>query len=136
MATEWTDAVRHRSLERLAKVTSYPFELRDAGRDATCDRRVATNQEELARAVDCLFASPRLQLAMTDTPASGFIALEADSPLANWIEPWWRPSEHGVLRRVMTMVATADGYEYDFQLLTDDDGVRVAWKLGAFEARE
>jgi hypothetical protein len=34
------------------------------------------------------------------------------------------------------MVATADGYEYDFQLLTDDDGVRVAWKLGAFEARE
>jgi hypothetical protein len=73
---------------------------------------------------------------MTDTQASGFVLVQLDSPPANWIERWWRPSEHEGLHRVMTMVATSDGYEYDFQLLTDDNGVRVVWKLGAYEARE
>lgn len=73
---------------------------------------------------------------MTDTPASGFNAYEQDSPLADWIEPWWREKEHRQLQRVMTMVATAEGYEYDFQMLMSRDGVRVVWKLGAFESRD
>ena len=89
MATERVDAVRARDLERLARMTAYPFELRDTGRDASC--------------------------GMTDTPVSGFNGYDRDSPVANWIEPWWRENEHRPLQRVMTVVATVEGYEYDFQ---------------------
>jgi hypothetical protein len=136
LATDWIEAVRTRDLERLARVTAYPFELRDSGRDAGCGRRLVKARADLAKAVDCLFRSDQLHRAMTDTAASGFVAYEADSPLANWIEPWWRENEHNGLQRVMTMVATTEGYEYDFQLLMGRDGIRVAWKLGAFEARD
>lgn len=136
MATEWVDAVRACDLERLARVTDYPFELRDTGRDASCGRRLVMGRDHLGKAVDCLFRSEQLHRAMTDSRVSGFEAYDRDSPLANWIEPWWREDEHKPLQRVMTMVATVEGYEYDFQMLMSREGVRVVWKLGAFESRD
>lgn len=59
---------------------------------------------------------------MTDTPVSGFDAYDRDSPLVNWIEPWWRENERKALQRVMTMVATVEGYEYDSQMLMSREG--------------
>lgn len=41
---------------------------------------------------------------------SGFNAYELDHPL-HWIEPWWRESDHEPLQRVMTLVATVEGYD-------------------------
>ena len=136
LAREWVDAVRHRDLDRLARVTTFPFELRDRGRDATCGKQVVKTREGLARGVDCLFRSAQLQRAMTDSPVSGYIISEPGDSLPNWLTPWWRESEHRGLQRVMTMVSTVEGYEYDFQILMARDGVRVVWKSGAFEARD
>lgn len=134
-ATEWLEALRTRDIERLGRVTSYPFEVRDTRRAAKCGKRVASGPSTLAAAVDCLFRSDLLHRAMADSPSPGFTAYEASAPLANWIEPWWRDTEHRGLQRVATMVATVEGDEFDFQILVARDGVRTVWKAGSFESR-
>jgi hypothetical protein len=135
LAVDWVEALRAHDLERLARVTVYPFELRDTGRDATCHQRRAGNREDLARVVDCLFQSERLQRALIDTPASGFNPRPPGAEPPSWSEPW-RKAEHAGLRSVTTMVATRDGYEYDLELLIAPQGVRAVWKLGSWEARD
>jgi len=55
--------------------------------------------------------------------------------LPDWLKPVWREKDHA-LQRVSTLVATADGYEFDFQMLVARDaGVHAVWKLGSFESR-
>jgi hypothetical protein len=135
IATEWLAAVKERDFERLAKATSFPLEMRDTGRDARCGNRTVKGRDTLGAAIDCLFRSDRLHQAMVDTPSSGFTAYEPSDSLPDWVQAWWRDNEHQRLQRVATMVATADGYEYDFQMLVARDGVRVVWKLGSFESR-
>ena len=71
IATEWLEALRTRDLERLARVTSYPFELRDAGDDATCGKRVAKTREQLGKVIGCLFRSEPLQRALADSTLQG-----------------------------------------------------------------
>jgi hypothetical protein len=134
-AAEWLEALRTRDIKRLGRVTSYPFELRDTRRDAKCGKRVVKGPDALAAAVECLFRSDLLHRAMVDSPSPGFTAYEASESLANWIEPWWRDTEHRGLQRVATMVATAEGDEFDFQILVAPDGVRTVWKAGSFESR-
>lgn len=56
IARQWLDAVKARDVEALERLTSYPFEVRDAGRDALCGKRTATSQAELS---GCLFFSQR-----------------------------------------------------------------------------
>lgn len=135
IATEWLDALINRDVEHLARVTSYPFEVRDTRRDAKCGKRVAKGPDNLPATVDCLLRSDLLHRAMIDSPEPGFSAYEASESLANWIQPWWRDSEHRGLQRVATMVATADGDQFDFQMLVAPDGVRTVWKAGSFESR-
>lgn len=136
LATEWLDAVRDRDIERLGRVTSYPLEVRDTLRHATCGKRLAKGRDTLAAAVNCLVKSDVLHRAMVDTPASGFTAYSAADSLSEWIQPWWREGEHRGLQRIATTVATADGYEFDFEMLVAKDGVRTVWKAGLFESRE
>lgn len=136
IATEWLDALRNRDIERLGRVTSYPLEIRDTQRDATCGKRMIESADILATSIDCLMKSDLLHRALVDSPASGFTAHRPSQSLANWVEPWWRESEHQGLQRVWTMVATTEGYEFDFQMLVAPEGVRVVWKLGSFESRD
>lgn len=135
LAEAWVEALRGRDLAGLARVTVYPFELRDTGRDATCRQQRANDREALARAVDCLFRSERLQRALIDTPSSGFDPLQPGAEPPSWSQGW-RKAEHEALRSVTTMVATRDGYEYDLELLMAPEGVRAVWKLGSWEARD
>jgi hypothetical protein len=136
IATRWLDAVRHRDLAQVAQLSRYPFEVRDTGRDAGCKNRVASGPETLGAAVSCLFGSGLLHRALVDSPSSPVLADGAPpASLAEWARPWWREQEHGGLQSVYTMVATTEGYEFDFQILVDRDGVRAVWKSGSFESR-
>lgn len=136
IATRWLDALRHQNREQLAQLTRYPFEVRDTGRDARCKKKVANGSDTLAPAVSCLLDSELLHRALTDSTSSRILA-DAKPPasLADWARPWWREKDHGGLQSVYTMVATTDGYEFDFQILVDHDGVRAVWKSGSFESR-
>lgn len=136
LATEWLSAVKKRDVERLAKVTSYPFEVRDTRRDAACGKRTAKSRDTLPAAVDCLFQSELLHRALVDSPSTRLLANEPTDSLPEWIEPWWREKEHRGLLRVFALVATNEGHEFDLQMLIARDGVRVVWKLGSLESRD
>jgi hypothetical protein len=135
IATEWIQALGNRDLEQLARVTGYPFEVRDIGRDAQCGKRVAKDRDALGVAVECLFRSERLHQALLNSPASRLLADEPPKSLPDWSRPWWRQSEHAGLQNLFTVVATAEGDAFDFQILVSRDGVRALWKLGSFESR-
>jgi hypothetical protein len=135
IAQQWLDALEARDIGRLSQLTAYPFEVRDKRREALCGKRSAKGPDTLAKAVDCLFRGDLLHRALVDSPPPGFTADEPSDSLPNWITPWWREAEHRGLQRVSTMVATVDGYEFDFQMLVARDGVRAVWKLGSFESR-
>jgi hypothetical protein len=135
VAREWLDALQARDIGRLSQVTAYPFEVRDKRREALCGKRSAKGPDTLASAVECLFRGDLLHRALIDSPSPGITADEASDSLPNWIAPWWREKDHRGLQRVSTMVATVDGYEFDFQILVARDGVRAVWKLGSFESR-
>lgn len=135
IARQWLNAVKARDVEALERLTSYPFEVRDAGRDALCGKRTATSQAELSGAVACMFRSDLLHHALTESPSPGFTADDASDSLPNWIGAWWREKDHRQLQRVSTMVSTLEGDEFDFQMLVArDGGVRTVWKAGGFEA--
>jgi hypothetical protein len=135
IAREWLDALQARDIGRLSQLTAYPFEVRDKRREALCGKRSAKGPDTLATAVDCLFRGDLLHRALVDSPSPGMTAEEPSDSLPNWIAPWWREEDHRGLQRVSTMVATVDGYEFDFQMLVARDGVRAVWKLGSFESR-
>jgi hypothetical protein len=136
IATRWVDALRHRDLAALTQLTRYPFEVRDTGRDARCRTRTANGPDTLESALSCLLASDQLHRALVDSPSPRMLADGAlPQSLAEWARPWWRQRDHGGLQGAYAMVATTEGYEYDFQILVDRDGVRVVWKRGAFESR-
>jgi hypothetical protein len=135
IAGEWLGAVRNRDVEQLARLTSYPLEVRDTRREARCGKRVAKGRDALAKTVDCLFKGELLHRALVESPSSGFDASEPSESLPEWVEPWWREKEHGGLQAVGTTVSTSEGYEFDFQILVARSGVRTVWKLGSFESR-
>jgi hypothetical protein len=135
LAVEWLDALRNRDIKRMAQVTNYPLELCDTRREALCGKRVAKDSDALAKTVECLFKGELLHRALVESPASGFSASAPSESPPNWVEPWWREKEHRALQRVGTMVSTAEGYEFDFQILVAREGVRTVWKLGSFESR-
>jgi hypothetical protein len=136
IATRWVDALRHRDLAALTQLTRYPFEVRDEGRDAHCKTQTASSPDKLESALSCLLGSDQLHRALNDSPSPQMLADGAlPSSLAEWARPWWRQKDHAGLQGVYAMVATTDGYEYDFQILVDRDGVRVVWKKGSFESR-
>jgi hypothetical protein len=80
------DALEARDIERLARATSYPFEVRDKRREARCGKRSAKIPDALKAAVDCLFRGDLLHRALVDSPSPGFTADEPADSLPNWIE--------------------------------------------------
>jgi hypothetical protein len=141
MATEWLEALEHRDLERLARVTSYPFELRDTGgSEATCGKgRAAQTREQLGKAVECLFRGKFLHQALVDGAPRRPEKQATSAPYSSWAEPWWRPRDHEPLHSVTAFAATREGlYDrtFEMQLLEDDAGVRVFWKIGSRESND
>jgi len=50
----WLEALKNRDTRALAEVTSFPFEVRDKGREAKCGKRTATSAGTLNSATQCL----------------------------------------------------------------------------------
>lgn len=137
IATRWLDALRHRDLAQLTRLARYPFEVRDTGRDARCKTQTAHGPDAIESALNCLLGSDPLHRALIDSPSSRMLGDGAlPQSLAEWARPWWRQNDHSGLHGAYTMVATTEGYEFDFQILVDPAGVRVVWKRGAFESRD
>jgi hypothetical protein len=135
LATRWLEALKRKDLAVLAQVTSYPFEVRDAGREAVCGKRAAANRAGLDPAVKCLFDNAELIQAL-ESRAPFIEAAGEDAPIPNWAERWWQPSKHRGLSKVSAGVSNPVSYSFDMILMVAPDGVRAFWKLGSLEARD
>lgn len=134
-AAAWLEALKRRDLIALAKVTGYPFEARDAGREAACGKRTAANRAALESAVRCLFDNDELLRAL-QARAPLVEAAGEDALMPNWVEGWWQASEHQRLRKVSAGVSNPLSYSFDMILMVAPDGVRAFWMLGSLEARD
>lgn len=134
IATRWLDALQRRDLETLAQVTSYAFEVRDAGHEALCGKRTAAQRAQLDAAVRCLLRSKELNQAF-QARAPIVEAVMGDTRVPSWAESWWKPA-HAGLSQTYTGVSTPEGASFDIVLLVAPDGVRTFWKYGALEARD
>jgi hypothetical protein len=135
LARSWLDALKRKDLSALAKVTSYPFEVRDAGREAVCGRRAAANRAQLESAVKCLFDNTELTQALESRAA--FVEAAGDNEsIPDWAERWWQASRHRGLNKISAGVSNPVSYSFDIILMVAPDGVRAFWKLGSLEARD
>lgn len=135
IAQRWLDALRKRDLDALAQVTTYPFEVRDSGREALCRSSSARAPEELHAAVRCLLNSAELHRAFETRLPSVRASLD-DNPVPNWAEQWWNRAVHGGLSRTSAALSTPEGASFDIILMVGADGVRAVWKYGTLEARD
>jgi hypothetical protein len=87
----WLDALKKRDSRALGEVTSYPFEVRDSGRGATCGRHAAASRAALEPAVRCLFDNRELIQAL-EVRAPFVEAAGEDASIPNWAERWCRPA--------------------------------------------
>jgi hypothetical protein len=135
LARGWLEALKKRDLRSLAEVTSYPFEVRDAGREAKCGKRTAANRAALDSAVKCLFENDELMQALA-LRAPFVEAAGEDASIPNWAESWWNAKEHNGLSKVSVGVSNPLSYSFDIVLMVAPDGVRAFWKLGSLESRD
>jgi hypothetical protein len=135
LARSWLEALKKRDLRALAEVTSYPFEIRDSGREAGCGKRTAVNQAALASAVKCLFKNDELMQALA-LRAPFVEAAGEDASIPNWAEGWWQVNEHQGLSEVFAGVSNPLSYSFDIILMVAPNGVRAFWKLGSLESRD
>jgi hypothetical protein len=91
IASRWMDALRNRDLAALTRLTRYPFEVRDTGRDARCKTRIAAGPATLESTLGCLLGSEPFHRALIDSPSPRVLADGAiPQSLAEWSRPWWR----------------------------------------------
>jgi hypothetical protein len=135
LARSWLDALKRRDLQALAKVTSYPFEVRDSGREAPCGKRDATKPAALEAAVQCLFGNSELIQAL-ESRAPFVEAAGETASIPNWAERWWQAGKHQGLRKVSAGVTNPSSYSFDMVMMVGPDGVRAFWKLGSLESRD
>lgn len=135
VARAWLEALKKRDLNALAKMTSYPFEVRDAGREAACGSRTAGSRAALESAVQCLFDNGELIRAL-ESRVPFVEAAGEDALMPNWAEPWWQASKHQGLSKVSAGVSNPLRYSFDIILMVAPDGVRAFWQLGSLESRD
>ena len=135
IARRWLDALQKRDLGALAQVTSYPFEVRDTGREAVCGKRVAATPEAFESAVQCLFRNDELIKALESGPPFVEAAGE-DYSIPNWAEHWWHASKYGGLKKISAGTFNPVSFSFDLILMTAPEGVRTFWKLGSLESRD
>jgi hypothetical protein len=134
LARTWLEGLKKRDLSTIASVTSYPFEVRDSGREAVCGNRTAADREALESAVRCLFDNHELIQALDRPPFVEAAGEGASMP--NWAERWWEPRKHQGLSKVSAGVSNPLGYSFDMILMVAPDGVRAFWKWGSLESRD
>jgi len=134
IAQRWLDALRSRDLSALARLTSYPFEVRDTGREAACGKRSAAKPQALESAVKCLLRNEELHKALASQPP--FVeATGPDYSIPDWAERWWQDRQHATLTKISAGAYDPHGFSFDLVLLLAPDGVRAVWKLGSLESR-
>jgi len=134
LATRWLDALRRKDIDSLERLTSYPFELRDAEAEAHCGDRGATAPKQMPKVVDCLLDDPIFNKALGRIRSKLEAASSRDSESGYF--KGWRRAEHADLWPVTLLIGggsptLGDGYEYDLTFLVAKNGVRVFWKSGA-----
>jgi hypothetical protein len=135
VARRWLDGLRDRDMSALAQVTSYPFEVRDAGREAACGRRSAGKPKALESAVRCLLSNDALHRALSSKPP--FVENTGPSySIPNWAERWWQERQHSGLTKISGGASDPRGFSFDLLLLIAPDGVRAVWQLGSLESRD
>jgi hypothetical protein len=131
----WLEALKNRDPRALSEVTSYPFEIRDAGREATCGKRTATKAAALESAVKCLFTNAELNHALSSNRP--FIeSTNEDYEIPSWGERWWQPSRHAGLKKVSAGAHAVPGFSFDMVVLVDGSGVRSLWMYGSLESTD
>jgi hypothetical protein len=94
------------------KVTSYPFEVRDTGREAVCGKRFVAKPEALGSAVECLFRNEELIKALESGPPFVEAAGE-DYSIPNWAEHWWQAARHGGLSKISAGATNPASFSFD-----------------------
>jgi hypothetical protein len=135
VAERWLDALKRRDIQALTQATSFTFEVRDTGRGAQCKKRVATQAEQLAAAVQCLLNDTALQSGLSAKKPIVEAAAEGES-VPSWAERWWTSQLHSELHQTFTTITSPGGLSFDLILMTAPNGVRAVWKYGSREARD
>lgn len=131
----WLEALKSRDARALSEVTSYPFEVRDTGRESKCGKKTAANSGALESATRCLFDNAELHHALTsnrpflESPSEGY-------ELPNWAERWFQPSRHSILKKVSAGAHAQPGFSFDMVVLVDKAGVRALWMYGSLESND
>jgi hypothetical protein len=137
IAKRWLNALRSRNFDVLAKLTQYPFELRDTAETGPCGtQRAATNAGSLRSAIDCLLSDDLVHGALEESRESTVRAALAKDDIAEWARRWWRRDVHAALWPVYVIAAKEGCCEFDFTLLVGKAGVQGFWKTGTVEAAE
>jgi hypothetical protein len=136
LAVEWLSALGSGNVPSLARVTQYPFELRDRGSSSTCGTRTAAGSEALNRAVQCLTSNKVFRQAMRDSPEFPPTVYRSADQLPGWARAWWDKQGAPAVKIVTFLVATKAGDEFDLLFLVDKSGVHALWKSGSFESTD
>jgi hypothetical protein len=134
LATQWLDALRRKDIDGLQRLTSYPFELRDAEVEAHCGDRRASTPKQMPKTLDCLLDDPIFNSALGRIRSKLKAASSRDSESGYF--KGWRRAEHADLWPVTLLIGggsptMGDGYEFDLTFLVAKEGVRAFWKSGA-----
>lgn len=131
----WLEALKNRDARSLSEATSYPFEVRDAGREAKCGRRTAAASGALQSAIKCMFENEELHHALTSNRP--FIESTAeDYEVPDWAQRWFQPSRHSSLKTVSAGAHARPGFSFDMVVLVDSVGVRALWMYGSLESTD
>jgi hypothetical protein len=131
----WLEALKNRDARALSQVTSYPFEVRDTGREAKCGKRTAADASALESATKCLFTNAELNHALTSNRP--FIeSTNADYEIPSWGERWLQASRHASLKKVSAGAYAHRGFSFDMVVLVDTAGVRALWMYGSLESND
>jgi hypothetical protein len=135
IAKRWLQALKQRDLSALTAASSYPFEIRDAGRGAACGRKTASNGAALKSATQCLFANEELHRSLAtngpfaESPGDGY-------EIPDWAAPWFHPSRHSDLKKVSAGAGDLGSVSFDIVVLVDGSGVRALWMRGSQESMD
>jgi hypothetical protein len=136
LTSRWLAALRADDYDTLASLTSYPFELRDRGRRATCGTRTAASADSIPSTVRCLSGNAVLRQALENSTEAPAIVAHGDDELPDWASPWLKKQREPEPTRVTVLTSTPAGDEFELLLLVDPTGVRALFKSGGFEATE
>jgi hypothetical protein len=135
LVKRWLEALKNRDARSLSEVTSYPFEVRDTGRETRCGKRTAPSAATLESATRCLFENDELNHALTSNRA--FLeSTSEDYELPDWAERWFQPRRHANLKKVSAGAHAQPGFSFDMVVLVDSRGVRALWMYGSLESSD